>query len=45
MHIFIVLIIIIQSLNIKESKLFQLPITETRHPKSVSDGMTGGRTE
>ena len=30
----------IQSLNIKEWKLLELQITETRHPLSISDGKT-----
>ena len=30
--------IIIQSLNIKEWKLLELQITQTRHPLSISDG-------
>ena len=27
-----------------ERKLFELQITQTRHPKSVADGRTDGRT-
>ena len=31
-------IIIMQSLNIKKAKLFELQITQTRHPLRISDG-------
>ena len=48
MHIFNEWTIITQSLNIKEWKLLELQITQTRHPKSVvekwTDWQTDGRT-
>ena len=37
-HIFNVWTIIMQSLNIKEWKLFELQITQTWHPLRISDG-------
>ena len=37
-HIFNLWTIIMQSLNIKEWKLFELQITQTWHPLRVSDG-------
>ena len=45
MHIFNVWPIIWQSLNIKELKLFELQITQTRHPKSVADRLTDRLTD
>ena len=44
MHIFNVWPIIWQILNIKELKLFELQITQPRHPKSVADRQTDGRS-
>ena len=44
-HIFNVWTIIRQSLNIKERKLFELQITQTRHPKSVVDSRTDRWTD
>ena len=38
MHILNVWTIIVQSLNIKEWKLLEIQITQTRHPLSISDG-------
>ena len=37
-HIFNDWTIIMQSLNIKEWKLLELQITQTRHPLPISDG-------
>ena len=37
-HIFIVRTLITQSLNIKKCKLFELQITQSKHPLSISDG-------
>ena len=37
--------VILQSLNIKEWKLLELKITQTRHPKSDADGQTEGRMD
>ena len=37
-HIFNVWTIIMQSLNLKEWKLFELQITQTWHPQGISDG-------
>ena len=34
-----------KSLNIKESNIFDLQITQTRHPKSVADGRTDSWTD
>ena len=45
MHIFNVWTMIRQSLNIKEWNLLELGITQTRHPKSVADRLTGRQTD
>ena len=35
----------IQSLNIKEWKLFELQITQTKHPQNVAEGQTDGERD
>ena len=34
-----------QSFNKNEGKLLELQITKTRHPKSIADGWTDGKTD